>query len=71
MRVYVCANGQKTLFHEGDIDKQVAKQIVCWCKWYFGWKRIKVLRQGESIVLCDANHLERARKRLFTKEVVA
>jgi|GEM_PF-3005415 len=71
MKVYVCNNGQKSIFHEGKVDKATMQQILAEVKWYFSWKEIDILREGDEIYLLNAEKIEKLRRQFFEKKEVA
>ena len=71
MKVYVCNNGQKSIFHEGKVDKATMQQILAEVKWYFEWRRVKIWKDGDEIYLMNADTIDRFRRTLFEKKEVA
>jgi len=70
MQVYIINNGDKTLFYQGRISKDVIKQIKAWIKWYFGWKQIKYYKEDSKIYLMNGDRIKQLRRDFFKKEGV-
>lgn len=69
MKVFVVENGLKTLFHEGKLDPRTVAQIKAEVCWYFGWRRICALKQGDEIYLFNADKIDRWRNAFCRKPV--
>jgi metallophosphoesterase superfamily enzyme len=63
MRIYVSANGSKTLFHETKkITREEWHEVKRLVKAYFGWKKLTWVRGEDGICLMDAERVEKLRK---------
>jgi ribosome biogenesis protein Nip4 len=71
MKVYVIDRGEKTLFYEGHLTREIVKQIKAEVKWYFNWKRLAIHREGDSITIMDGERIKKLRKEFFNKAVIA
>jgi hypothetical protein len=70
MKIYVVDRGEKVLFHDGRLDAKTIRTIKAEVKWYFGWRRIKVYKENDSIYLMDADRVEKLRKEFFERVTV-
>ncbi len=70
MRVYVIDRGEKTLFYEGTLTRETARQIRAEIRWYFGWRKLKVYREDGSLYIMDADRVEKLRKEFFERVTV-
>jgi len=63
MKIYVSANGSRTLFHEAKkMTREEWREVLRLVKMYFGWKKLTWIRVEDGVCLMNAERVEKLRK---------